>query len=225
VTEDFSDSLKVKADPGKHPASDVHPVLKINFVRDFQTGIYDYNLLTSTFLRTENGFAVDKISFSSQEWCGHVYQQLLARGDQLSGVSHSYFDGEADAPLELPLPPNGILEEQLPALVRGLRGDLLADHQAKTVPFLPSALRARLEHQRQKWGEATIKRNGWSFTVEEKDGPTTTWTVEEKAPHRIVSWKSSTGEAGRLLGSTRLPYWELHDNGGEKYLKQIGLRH
>src|SRR5258708_5205492 len=41
VTEDFSDSLRVKADPGKHPAADVYPVLKLNFVRDFQTGIYD----------------------------------------------------------------------------------------------------------------------------------------------------------------------------------------
>src|SRR4051812_35432527 len=71
VTEDFSDSLRVKADPGKHPPSDVYPVLKLNFIRDFQTGIYDYNVMTSTFLKTEDHFAPVKISFSSQEWCGH----------------------------------------------------------------------------------------------------------------------------------------------------------
>jgi hypothetical protein len=237
VTEDFSDSLRVKADPGKHPASDVYPVLKINFVRDFQTGIYDYNLLTSTFLRTESAFAVAKISFSSQEWCGHVYQQLLPRGSEVVGVSHSYFDGEADASLQLPLPDGGVFEEQIPALVRGLRGDFVAPGQSKSVPFLPSAMRARLEHQRQRWGEATIRRSAgteitasalgkiqaYLVTVEEKGGPSTVWSVEAAAPHRIVSWKSSTGDAGRLLGSTRLPYWELHDNGGEKYLKQMGL--
>src|SRR5512142_2190543 len=40
VTEDFSDALRVKADPGKHPKSDVVPVMKVNLVRDFQTGIY-----------------------------------------------------------------------------------------------------------------------------------------------------------------------------------------
>ncbi len=57
VTEDFSDSLRVKADPGKHPASDVYPVLKLNAVRDFQTGIYDYNVMTSTFLRVAAGLA------------------------------------------------------------------------------------------------------------------------------------------------------------------------
>src|SRR5678815_4531164 len=73
VTEDFSDSLRVKADPGKHPASDVYPVLKLNFVRDFQTGVYDYNVMTSTFLKTESGFAPAKVSFSAQEWCGHTY--------------------------------------------------------------------------------------------------------------------------------------------------------
>ena len=51
VTEDFSDALRVKADPGKHSAGDVFPVMKLNAVRDFQTGIYDYNVMTSTFLR------------------------------------------------------------------------------------------------------------------------------------------------------------------------------
>jgi hypothetical protein len=238
VTEDFSDSLRVKADPGQHPASDVHPVLKINFVRDFQTGIYDYNLLTSTFLETERGFSVAKISFSSQEWCGHVYQQLLPRANEVSGISHSYFDGEADAELKLPLPAGGIFEEQIPALIRGLRGDFISPGESKTVPFLPSAMRARLEHQRQKWGEATIKRSAQSeltssalgklqaylFTVEEKGGPSTVWSVEAAPPHRLLSWKSSTGDAGKLLGSTRLRYWELHDNGGEKYLKQLGIK-
>jgi hypothetical protein len=238
VTEDFSDSLRVKADPGRHPPPDVRPVLKLNFVRDFQTGIYDYNIMTSTFLDTERAFAPLKVSFSSQEWCGHVYQQLLLRGGRLVGESHSYFDGEADAALELPFPAGGLLEEQIPVLVRGLRGDLLGPGESRTVPFLPSALRARLEHRRQEWREATLRRSAgasatpsalgkldaFTITVEEKDGPTTTWTVEAAAPHRLLGWKSSTGEAGRLLGSTRLAYWELHDNGGERYLKELGLR-
>src|SRR5215470_13818588 len=30
VTEDMSDSLRVKADPGRHPAADVYPVMKLN---------------------------------------------------------------------------------------------------------------------------------------------------------------------------------------------------
>ena len=79
VTEDMSDSLRVKADPGKHPKSDVYPVLKLNAIRDFQTGIYDYNVMTSIFARVAPGWPVAKLSFSSQEWCGHVWHQLLPR--------------------------------------------------------------------------------------------------------------------------------------------------
>src|SRR5215472_14166548 len=82
VTETFSNSLRVKSDPGKHPKSDEFPVIKLNLVEDFSTGIYDYNLLTSAFvaLAPINGRpagAATKVSFTSQEWCGNVYGQAL----------------------------------------------------------------------------------------------------------------------------------------------------
>jgi hypothetical protein len=241
VTEDFSDALRVKADPGKHPKSDIVPVMKVNLVRDFQTGIYDYNTMTSTFLRTEltDGafFTPMKTSFSSQEWCGHVYMQWLARGTHLVGTSHSYFDGEADAAPELELPAGAVLEDALPILVRGLRGDWLAPGATKKVPFLRSQLRTRLLHVPAKWGEATVSRaasatgvktalgtlRAFTYTVSEKDGDTITFTVEEAWPHRLLAWQSSSGESARILGSARLEYWKLHGNGDEKLLKQLGL--
>ena len=120
VTEDMSDTLRVKADPGKHPASDVFPALKLNHVRSFQAGIYDYRIMTSTFARVAQGFPVAKISFTSQEWCGQVYHQLLPRGASIESVSHSYFDGEADATMKLPMMPAGVLEDQLWILLRDL---------------------------------------------------------------------------------------------------------
>jgi hypothetical protein len=241
VTEDFSDSARVKADPGKHPASDVHPVLKLNFVRDFQTGIYDYNTLTSTFLRTEFGggdnWPLDKISFSSQEWCGHVYVQWLPRAGKLLGTSHSYFDGEADATAELPFPTGGVVEDALPVLVRGLRGDWLAAGASKKVPFLRSQLRTRLLHLPAAWGEATVSRapaeapvktalgtlHAITYTIAEAGGDTIAFTVEEAAPHRLLAWKSSSGETGRILGSARLPYWQMHDNKSVKALELLGI--
>src|SRR6266545_4351728 len=43
VTEPFSESKRVKVDdPTKNPA-DTFDAFKLNAVRDFQTGIYDYN--------------------------------------------------------------------------------------------------------------------------------------------------------------------------------------
>ena len=50
VTEPFSNSARVKADPGEHSPDDEFPVLKLNLVEDYPTGVYDYNLMTSVFV-------------------------------------------------------------------------------------------------------------------------------------------------------------------------------
>ena len=237
VTEDFSDSLRVKADPGKHPPSDVYPVLKLNAVRDFQTGIYDYNVMTSVFARVAAGWPLAKVSFSSQEWCGNVYHHLLPRAGRIRGVSHSYFDGEADAEDDLEFPPGGVLEDALPILLRGWGGTYLAPGESRSVPFLPSLLRARLEHKRLAWGVANIARGAASapltvpagrFTVDmwrvaQNGGPTFTYEIESAPPFRLVRWSANTGEEGVLLGSKRLAYWKLNGPGGEERLRDMGL--
>lgn len=238
VTEDFSNSLRVKADPGKHPASDVYPVLKLNAVRDFQTGIYDYNVMTSVFARVAPGWPLAKASFSSQEWCGHVYHQLLPRGGSIAGLSHSYFDGEADATDNLALPADGVMEDGLPILVRGWLGEYLPRGGSRTVPFLPSLLRARLEHRPLAWGRAKISVAAqpssvavpagrfdvlaWTVAPAEA-GPVTTYQVEVASPHRLVRWSTDAGEHGELLGSDRLAYWKLNGPDGQAYLKNLGL--
>jgi hypothetical protein len=228
VTEDFSDSARVKADPGVHPKSDVFPVLKLNAVRDFQTGIYDYNVMTSAFLAVdardgEGPLAPAKTSFSSQEWCGHVYQQWLRRGGELRGSLNSYFDGEGDKTPSLPWRAGGVVEDAVPVLVRGLRGELVPAGGTRTVPFLPSSLRARLQHKPQAGGEATISRSqeqrevktaigtmaAFTVTVAERGGDTTQYTVEAAWPHRLLAWESSTGESATITGSARLADWEM----------------
>jgi hypothetical protein len=238
VTEDFSDALRVKADPGKHPASDVYPVLKLNALAYFQTGIYDYNVMTSTFARVAPGWPVAKISFSSQEWCGHVYHQVLPRPGALAGVLHSYFDGEADGKDDLPLPEGGVFEDALPILVRGWNGEYLKPGESRTVPLLRSLLDSRLQHRPLAWGRAAISRgarpaaavvpagrfDAWTWTVAEEGGPTTTYLVEAAPPYRLLRRSRDTGEDLALLGSSREPYWKLNGPGGEKYLRALGLQ-
>jgi len=121
--------------------------------------------------------------------------------------------------------------------VRGLRGDWLAAGATKKVPFLRSQLHTRLLHVPAKWGEATVSRapssapvksalgtlRAFTYTVAEDGGDTITFTVEEAYPHRLLAWKSSTGESARILGSARLEYWKMHGNGDEKALKLLGL--
>jgi hypothetical protein len=225
-----------KADRG-HPVR-VYPVLKLNAVRDFRTGIYDYNVMTSAFLRVAPGWPVAKVAFSGQEWCGHVFHQLVPRGGRLPGIFHSYFDGEADGTDDLAFPKDGVLEDALPILLRGWNGAYLEPGESRTVPFLPSLLWARLHHRSLAWTTATIARTTaprsvsapagrfevTAYSVETADGRKLGFEIEAAPPHRLVRQTGPDGEELALKGSTRLPYWQLNAPGGEKHLKELGLR-
>ena len=244
VTESFAGGERVKADG---PGSDVFPVLKLNLVRDFPTGIYDYNLMTSTFvaLEGENGRPAGvptKVSFSSQEWCGHAYQQLLfdASG-QLRDISHSYFQGEADQNRVLAAAAATTAEDALFVWARGLAYPRVEPGESVTVPVALALDRSRLRHVEVGIEEARLGRAAATRTVtvpagtfEVRDatavvtGPTgdRTWTfwVEVAAPHRLIGWESTDGERAELLASTRLPYWKLNGPGGEAELVKLGLK-
>ena len=232
VTEELSDSLRVKADPGKHPKADLYPVLKLNAIRDFQTGIYDYNLMTSAFvaLKDVNGRpagAPTKVSFSSQEWCGNVYSQLLFDAGSMRHTLHSYFDGEADREETVPADAAAVSEDALLLWARGLAAPALAPGESRTVPLVRSLAVARVAHQPVVVGRATLSRSASSrptivpagtfetdvFTAAIEGGRTWTIAVERTAPHRIVSWETSDGERAGLLAAERVAYWNM--NGGE----------
>jgi len=92
VTEDFLPEKQVKADNYSQTNT---PVLKLNATKNFNTGIYPYSIMQSTFYPVANNQHALKISASVQEWCGHVYTQLNNR-DEFEVMSHSYFQSEAD---------------------------------------------------------------------------------------------------------------------------------
>lgn len=238
VTEDLREKDRVKAEPGRPGTGETYPVLKLNAIRDFQTGVYDYNVMTSVFARVAPGWPVVKASFSSQEWCGHVYHQLLPRPGRVEGILHSYFDGEADGRDALPLPDDALFEDALPIALRGWLGPYLSPGQRRVLPLLPSLLRSRLEHRPLRWGRATISRAEREepiavpagrftvvrWTVAEDHGPSTTYFIESVPPFRLIRWMVDTGEDAVLLGSARLAYWEMNRPGDERHLEEMGLR-
>jgi hypothetical protein len=238
VTEDFSDKLRVKVERKTPEAGEVYPVMKLNHLRDFQTGIYDYSTMTSVFARVAPGWPVRKVSFSSREWCGHVWHQLLPGRDRVDGVFHSYFEGEADGRDDLPLPEGGVFEDVLPLLLRGWQGEYLKTGESRTVPYLPSLSSRRMQHKRLEWGRATISRAASAtevkvpagafkvivYTVAPEAGSKTTWAFEAAPPYRLVRLTGEAGEEAVLLGSTRQPYWRQNAPGGEALLKELGLK-
>ncbi len=236
VTETFTHGQRVKSDGG-HP--DEYPVLKLNLVRDFQTGIYDYNVMTSSFHRLDGVAAAGepvKVSMSMQEWCGHVYEQLVPEGEALTWTSHSYFDGEADQRRDLGRRREAIALDALPVMVRGLLGPVVEPGESITRAALPTLVEGRLRHVRPEWTELTLSRASEPEQVEVPAGTfqvdvyesvvtggvATTWYVERAWPHRLVKWRSSHGEIAEMLGSERLAYWQEHNNGDEALLREIG---
>lgn len=252
VTETFSNGLRVKSDPGRHPATDEFPVMKLNLVEDFPTGLYDYNLMTSVFsaLQPVNGLpagGLTKISFSAQEWCGHAYTQALLAPDSIRVTGYSYFDGEADQRLGLPVPPDGLGEDGLLLWARGFAGPSLAPGQEVQVRILGSLKLARLTHRAPALLTArlsravsggTLKVPAGTFSVERytaalDNGRTWIFEVEKPAPHRIVRWsrtdqgtdgRDGPGETAELLAGTRMKYWEMNGAGFEAQLAKLGLK-
>ncbi len=247
VTEPFSRSKRVKVDDAARNPNDTFDVLKLNLVRDFQTGIYDYNTMTSLFVRSDDLEPV-KASFASMEWCGNVYEELRVDPGLVSQRLSSYFENESTSQ-DVRRPKDGLLEEELYTRLRGLYGDYLAPGQAKTVPFLMSAFRRRLTHQPLRWTSARIERapaprgvrvpaGGFStavYTVKIQDGPEGLFFVDRAYPHRVVRWEwrqvtgrgrwgADSNDSGELMGSARMSYWKLHGEGDESYLRRLGLR-
>jgi hypothetical protein len=242
VTETFSNARRVKADPGRHPKRDEFPVMKLNLVQDFPTGIYDYNLLTSAFtalgpVNARPPGSPTKVSFSAQEWCGHVYAQVLFDARYARFTSHSYFDTEADSTGAMEIPNDVLSEDALLAWARGFSAPLLAPGDSAEAPVLGSLRQSRLLHQPLVVSQARFKRAATPesvvvpagsfeadvYTVAITAGRTWTFWIEASEPRRVLMWSCSDGERARLLRSDRLAYWNLNAPGGEHYLKALGL--
>ena len=236
VTETFTGGQRVKSDGG-HP--DEYPVLKLNEVRDFQTGLYDYNLMTSSWLRLDGRIPLglpDKVSFSMQEWCGHVYEELTVEPEGLDRFLHSYFDGESAGKASHALPKGGVVADAMPMLVRNLGGTFLEPGERRSVPWLPSAPERRMAHRGFEWTTATLSRSAetrtlevpagtftvYTVTAEPTGSPSTTWSVDA-ASGALVGWRRSDGEVAELTGRTRRRYWQDQGEGAEALRAELGL--
>ena len=231
VTEGFDPQAQVKSD---RVGDDVVPVLKLNHVVDFQTGIYDYNTMTSTFLRLDGGLprgVPTRISFSMQEWCGQTSERVTATGRGLVHTLDSYFEGESVDDQQLRLPSDAVAEDALPGLLRGLTGT----PPEGSIHVLPRLLDGRLQHTELAWQEGVLRRSEirtlstpsgdvqvvpWVL-----DGPagSKTWYIGVDPPHLLVGWDGTDGEQARLTGHMRTAYWKEAGEGKERLRADLGL--
>lgn len=213
VTEDFSKSKQVKLDnPAAVPADRV-PVLKLNAIRRFKTGIYDYSIMQSVFTPISGAPSL-KTTTTVQDWCGHVFAQynLSPNGYKLHGFS--YFESEGDQDLELPL---ALLEDELWSRIRLNPASI----PIGKVKVIPSALYARLRHQSNTVQDADIqidKGETESVLKLSYTGIPRSLTIrfETAFPHKILGWEEQhqgkMASKGTLKATRRSAYWAEHDN-------------
>ena len=242
VSETFSDSKRVKADPGRHPKADEFPVMKLNWQKNFQTGIYDYSEMLSSFLGLgaiggRPPGTLTKLTFSRQEWCGQMFAQVLFDPSRIRVSGSSYFDGDADLSQTLELQPEGISEDGLAFWARGMAAPFLKPGESRDVPFLTSLRSARDAHQPLAWSRINLTRNATlqkletpagefeveTFSAQLANGKGFVFFVEKDSPYRIIRWQYTSGEAAELIASERVKYWELNRPGDEVALRSLGL--
>ncbi|MFT5370379.1 MAG: hypothetical protein ACI8V2_005361 [Candidatus Latescibacterota bacterium] len=225
VTEDFLNKEQVKHERGD---GEITSVLKLNFTRNFTTGIYPYSMMTSTFTPVESNQRTLKATTSVQEWCGHTYTQLNYRNNHYHGILRSYFQSEGDPNVVV----DGILEDEIWTRIR------LAPEQLPIgeVQLIPGLQFQRLAHvfpdEQTATTEMVTEETTQTYRVTYSTIPRTLSITFEKAyPHAILSWEESHQQRGKWLTTTgkkthsiMLDYWSKHDAADSTYRAQLGLK-
>lgn len=239
VTEGFLKDKQVKLENGN--PSDATSVLKLNFTRKFNSGIYPYSLMTTTFTPVDISQEQHslKVTTSAQEWCGHTFTQLNLRGGEFEGFVHSYFQDEADQ--EFTLKP-ALLEDEIWAKIR------ISPHTLPVgeIDIIPGTQFARLSHipSKVEKADATIgtitdgqlsKKQLQEYIIDYKGLDRTLVIKFEKSfPHTIVAWEENYisgfgGKAKRLTTraikthSILSDYWNKNSVTDSSYRKELGL--
>lgn len=228
VTEPFLADKQVKAD--KQNPNNVS-VLKLNATKKYLTGIYPYSIMSSSFYPVYNNQQALKVTFSAQEWCGHVYAQINNRND-FEVMSHSYFESEADQSFQLE---KNILENELWNKIR-IDPKSLPVGKVKVVPSLEYV---RLSHKELKAYEATLtlSENGNSSTYEIKYPEldrSLKIDFQSSFPYEILGWSetftSGYGATAKEMTFTatkiktlKTPYWNQKQNKDLSLRDSLGL--
>jgi hypothetical protein len=197
VTEDFSKKLQVKLDdPGRRNKVNV---LKLNFTKNFITGIYPYSLMLSVFTPTdhERDPSSLKAAMSSQEWCGQIYTQLNLRGNRYAVKSHSYFEQEADEQFSVR---QAFLEDEVWNLIR-------VDHTSLPsgeFDIIPGLFYTRLNHTgigiHEATGETTETDSSFIYTLHFPEVERNlSISFEKQFPFKILGWRETWREKGQLM--------------------------
>ncbi len=237
VTEDFSQNKQVKLDNPSAAGGDAVKILKLNFVKKFDTGIYRYSMMNSVFtpVGLDQYPNTLKVSSSSQEWCGHTYTQLNLDGADYKVTQFSYFESEGDNDYDVE---TALLEDEIWTRIR-IAPDSLP---VGDINIVPGTMSSRLTHRPLKVesASATLKEDPSqkdiiTYTLEYGDTRRRlSINFEKEFPHEITSWEeqyvSGFGDNKKVLSTKAVKkktlitdYWNQNKPVDRELRNKLGI--
>lgn len=231
VTEDFSKSKQVKLDDPYNAGKDKVKVMKMNQSLKFNTGLYPYSVMLSTFLPVDRNNYPNalKVTSSIQEWCGMAFMQANREENDLAVKQFSYFESEGDQIFEFP---ETFTEDELWNVIRLSPDDLPLGE----LEMIPSFTYLRFSHQPVKpyRAEASLsnKKNGYRYTIYYPElARTFTLHFSKDFPYTIDGWEDTySGSGGRTVKTfaerdttIMIDYWNKNSPGDRALRKELGL--
>lgn len=240
VTEDMNKKTRIKIEDYRVPQSEYVKVLKLIKNLSFNTGIYDYQVQTSSFLAIDDSrdftkFSPLKFSISAHEWCGNFFAQLIPHKNFTDFIMHSYFEKEGDQGVKIPTDEGSLYEDALWVLIRELDGEWLKEGERKELKIMPALWQSRMTHKPLEFEKGWIeKKAGKDFLFQGKSVKTYQWryavgnrevtiSVQAGDGNLILAWTGTDGEEATIIDSLNLDYWRYHSNKDLYFREKLGL--
>ena len=231
VTEPFNTSKQVKSDNGI--GINVESVLKLNQIRKFNTGIYPYSTMTSSFtpIHSVHAGSTIKLTNSVQEWCGHAYMQMNKKFNHYNVQSYSYFESEGDEKFKID---SELLEDEIFSIIKiNPEGLPVGD-----IEVIPSLVYLRFMHKKLKPYKA--KTSLESLVIDNKKAKK--YIIQymnldrefsiiflEDSPYSIEEWQEKyTSFNGALMTTSAtketqklIDYWNKNKNSDEYLFEEL----
>ena len=239
VSEDFRLDKQVKLESDAKEKAIT--VLKLNFIKKFITGIYDYSMYTSVFtpVQTNTFPATLKVTNTNQEWCGQSFMQLNYHQNGYQLLGKSYFEEEVSEECHIDY---AILEDELWTKIRLLTIDQLP---TGNILMIPSMTSLRLRHKKAQPEMTKIKlepykgdsifkgENLMDYQIKFPESQRDLRIIFEKGfPHKIVGWedtyevrKKRLTSRGTLKSTIQNAYWEKNAPTDTTYRKLLKLKY
>lgn len=240
VTEPFLPDIHVKSDYESSRKKSIQ-VLKLNFIKRFNTGIYDYSMMKSIFtpISTEKQQFCKtlKVSTTRQDWCGHVYLQYNLEDDHYKVKQHSYFEKEGDNTITIP---SVHLEDEIWTRIR-IAPETLPLGEIKMIPgSFFTTLRMIESGAENAFAELTNTQEGDREDVSQYTVTypslqrTLSIRFNRKFPYDILSWSetypSGSGKNAIILTTkarrthaVMMDYWNKNSVKDLELRKELGL--